>query len=672
MRHQLLFATATIAIASPIHAANGQEAILEPSLDLAPEVKDAKPVPKTLPTNKQQAPKIKTPVKVAPPSEQAVKIDTIVIQSSQGILTPQLEAKVRAAMKVKAGQQVTRTQLQQDFAAIRSTGEFSAVDMVPENTPRGVRLIVTVTPIAQAAAVLRRVNIKTLPANATTVVTPADIDQIFGKLYGQRPTQATLRSALESLQALYKQRGYVLAQIVDVAEIGSDGVLNAIVAEGVIEKVEMRFLAKDGSLLDENKQPIRGNTREYIVTREAEHKAGSVLNRDMLQKDVRRIVRLGLFDDVRVSLAPGSDPAKVVLQFNVLERAVNNLLLGGGLNSTGGLFASGSYRQNNLGGNNQNLGGEIQYGRDLLFNLNYSDPWIGTDPNRLSYTINAFNQRSLSLIYGGGTTPVFLPNSTEVPRILRQGGGVTFSRPLNGNPYIDSEWRASLGVQYQKITVQNDGGATAPLDNGGRNLSASGTGADDLLMAQLGLSQDTRDNFSDPSSGSLFRVGLDRSIPIGQANISMTRVRGSFTQYVPVSLINLSPGNQSLSLNIQGGTVWGDLPPYEAFSIGGVNSVRGYEEGDVGSGRSYVQARAEYKFPVWNVIGAALFADYGSDLGSGDSVPTNPAGLRGKPGNGFGYGAGLRIQSPIGPLKLDYGQNSLGQSRIQFGIGDLF
>ena len=42
----------------------------------------------------------------------------------------------------------------------------------------------------------------------------------------------------------------------------------------------------------------------------------------------------------------------------------------------------------------------------------------------------------------------------------------------------------------------------------------------------------------------------------------------------------------------------GDLPPYEAFPIGGTNSVRGYSEGGVGSGRNYAAGTAELHFPL--------------------------------------------------------------------------
>lgn len=50
--------------------------------------------------------------------------------------------------------------------------------------------------------------------------------------------------------------------------------------------------------------------------------------------------------------------------------------------------------------------------------------------------------------------------------------------------------------------------------------------------------------------------------------------------------------------SFSGGTVVGDLAPHEAFPIGGTNSVRGYDEGAVGSGRSCIVASGEISIPL--------------------------------------------------------------------------
>jgi outer membrane protein insertion porin family len=637
----------------------------EPTIDPSTQSQPANP------TNPDANPPTQSQTPVTPPAakQRPVLVSDIVITNPKGSLAPELDSKIRQILTVKTGQSTTRAQLEENLSAIRALGAFSAVEIIPEDNAQGVKLSILVTPYGT----LNQVNIKTLPAGSKTVFAQADIDSIFQGQYGKQLNGVELQAAIKKLNELYQTRGYNLAQVVDVEELGTDGKLNLVIAEGLIEDVQVRFLNKEGSLVDDQKKPITGLTRPFIITREAELKSGKTFNKETAQKDLRRIFGLGLFDDVRVSFAPGSDPAKVILQLNVIERKTSNILAGGGLSSTNGLFGSVSYNQQNVGGNAQKLSAEAQIGtRENLFDLNFTDPWIATDPNRTSYTINAFQRSSTSLIFDGGKTPAFIPGTSDIPRIRRQGGGITFSRPLNGDPFSDSAWRASLGVQYQRVSTQDINGKGITQDTAGKDLSFSKTGKDDLLMVQLGLTQDVRNSLTDPSQGSLLKLGLDQSVPIGDGKISMTRARASFTQYVPVKFTNFTQGSQALVFNVQGGTILGDLPPYEAFSLGGTSNVRGYEDGAVGSGRSYVQATAEYRFPIVSIVGGEIFADYGSDLGTGNSVPGDPAGTRSKPGSGFGYGAGIRLNSPIGSIRLDYVRNSLSENRIQFGIGERF
>lgn len=64
-----------------------------------------------------------------------------------------------------------------------------------------------------------------------------------------------------------------------------------------------------------------------------------------------------------------------------------------------------------------------------------------------------------------------------------------------------------------------------------------------------------------------------------------------------------------------------------------------------------------------------LFLDYGSDLDSGVQVLGDPAGARGKPGSGYGFGAGIRVDTPVGPLRIEYAYNDSGKRRFHLGIG---
>ncbi len=75
----------------------------------------------------------------------------------------------------------------------------------------------------------------------------------------------------------------------------------------------------------------------------------------------------------------------------------------------------------------------------------------------------------------------------------------------------------------------------------------------------------------------------------------------------------------------------------------------------------------------WTIAGVCaqgtLFLDYGSDLDSGVQVLGDPAGARGKPGSGYGFGAGIRVDTPVGPLRIEYAYNDSGKRRFHLGIG---
>jgi len=594
-----------------------------------------------------------------------VLVAEVVINGAQG----QLEDEIFRVINTRAGRATTRSQLQADVNAIFATGYFASVDVLPEDTPLGVR----VTFVVQANPVLRNVVVNTVPEGVGTPVLPQSVvDNIFSEQYGQILNLRQLQEGIKRLNQWYKDNGYDLAQVIDAQQVTADGRVTLVVAEGVVEDIRVRFLNKEGEATNEQDEPVRGRTRDFIITREVQLKPGDVFNRQTAQRDLRRVFGLGIFDDVRLSFAPGTDPRKVVVVVDVIEKNTGSLAAGAGISSASGLFGSVSYQQQNLGGNNQTLGAELQAGvRELLFDASFTDPWIAGDPYRTSYTVSVFRRRSISLIFDGGTEEVELPNGDR-PRVRRTGGGISFTRPLSRDVFTKADWTASLGLQYQRVSIRDNDGELSPEDELGNDLSFSGEGKDDLLTVQLGAVRDRRNNLLRPTQGSLLRLGVEQSIPVGQGNILLTRLRGSYSYYIPVNFTSFTTGSQALAFNIQGGTVLGDLPPYEAFSLGGSNSVRGYDEGDVGAGRSFIQATAEYRFPIISVVGGALFVDVASDLGSGSDVPGDPAGVRGKPGSGVGYGLGIRVQSPLGPIRIDYGFNDEGNSRLHFGIGERF
>ncbi|NEQ46094.1 MAG: BamA/TamA family outer membrane protein [Leptolyngbya sp. SIOISBB] len=600
--------------------------------------------------------------------ETQVLVAEVAVTDPDGeLIDPDLENTVYDAIDTRPGETTTRSDIQEDINSIFATGFFSNVRAVPTDTPLGVRVTYVVDP----NPVLTQVEIE-----GSDVLPDEIIDDIFSPQYGEIINLLEFQDGILELNNWYQDNGYVLAQVIAAPEVGEDGVVTLQVAEGVIEDINVQFLTEDGLIEDEEGNPINGKTQDYIILREFETEPGEVFQQSQIQSDLQRVFGLGIFDDVTITLNPGQkDPREVDVTVNVIERNTGSVAAGIGFNFTGDLFGTLSYRQDNFGGNNQKFSAEAQLSfRDILFDVSFTDPWIGGDPYRTSYTLNGFGRRSISLVFDGGENEIDLANGDR-PRVTRFGGGVTFRRPL------DNGWSASLGTLYQRVRTTDADGETVTVDVGpdqipgtadDNQLSASGTGADDLWTVQFGVVQDQRNNSLTPTSGSVLRLGTEQSIPLGSGSIFFNRLRASYSYYVPVSFLNFNEGPQAIAINVQGGSIIGDFPPYEAFSIGGTNSVRGYDEGELGTGQSYLQASVEYRFPLFSFLGGALFVDAGTDVGTGDSVTGSPGPDRDKPGSGFGYGAGVRVQTPLGPIRVDYGFNDQGDGRLHFGIGERF
>jgi outer membrane protein insertion porin family len=605
-----------------------------------------------------------TPEQPAPDNEPRVLVAEVVVNG----VNEELKDIVYATIATEPGRTTTKTQLQEDVNAVYATGFFQNVEVTPSDTSLGVRITFDV----EANPILRDVNIQTVsPDNQGGVLPAKKVDEIFGANYGRILNLRELQQGIIKINEWYGKNGYQLAQVVGAPQVSPEGDVTLVVAEGVIEDIKVRYF-------DENDEPIKGKTREFIVTREVELAPGDVFNRDTASKDLQRIYGLGIFEDARFSFSPGKDPSKVVVNIDVVEGSSGSVAAGAGFSSDSGLFGTASYQQKNFGGNNQTLGAEIQLGDDsVLYDLNFTDPWIAGSKSRTSYTVNAFRRRSISLVFNGDED-INTDNGDDSPRIVRTGAGINFARPLPADPFKQRDWTLSTGLKYQRVEVKNKDGDLAPLSRDESNngvddrfkLAGGDDGTDDLLSLSFNATRDRRNNPLQPTKGSLLRVGTEQTIPVD--GIFFNRVRANYSQYFPINIIPFGGETEALAFNFQAGTIMGDLPPYEAFILGGSNSVRGFGDGEVGSGKSFFQATAEYRFPIFKILGGALFFDYGSALGSESDVPGNPSAKRDLPGSGYGYGIGARVQSPVGTIRVDYAISDEGDNQIQFGIGEKF
>ncbi|HBY80665.1 MAG TPA: hypothetical protein DEG47_27490 [Cyanobacteria bacterium UBA11148] len=458
-----------------------------------------------------------------------------------------------------------------------------------------------------------------------------------------------------------QDKGNRLVRTGDQSQTGNNNTFTQLGDGAMIGEIQVRFV-------DENGQLTTGRTQPSIITREFELQPGDVYRTALAQEGLQRVRELEIVREAQLSLEPTRVSNQVVMVVYVEERSPFSISVVPGSSRAKGVFGVLRLRDRNVGGNAQTLALELEGGeRTVGANLSFTDPWIAGDPNHTGYTLNVFTQRSPTDVFIGGDHDIDLPNG-NTPWVHRLGGGGEVFRP------ISSDWTAGVGLSYQRVSIRDQAftNEVEPVDELGNPLSFDHQGQDDLLTLNLSAIQDRRNDQDYPTQGSKLELGVDQSIPVGQGNILFNRLSGSYTQYIPVEFFGFSRGYQTFVFNLQGGTVIGELPPYEAFSLGGGSSVRGYQSGDVGSGRSFVQATAEYRFPVFSWLGGTLFADYATDLGSGDTVPGEPAEVRDKPGSGFGYGVGVRVRSPFGSVQVDFGFSDQGNSQLHFRVGERF
>jgi outer membrane protein insertion porin family len=290
------------------------------------------------------------------------------------------------------------------------------------------------------------------------------------------------------------------------------------------------------------------------------------------------------------------------------------------------------------------------------------------------FSINLSNQQSQSPAFAEGNLDVDLPNG-DPPYVYQTGGGIQYFQQVN------PRFGFAVGANYQLISVRDGlfSSSLDPEDALGNPLTVSSDGQDTMFTLNAAALYDSTDNRNYPTQGTRFQAGFAQSIPVGQAQITFTRLDANLTQFIPLYPFR-SVKPHVLVLNAQGGTFIGDVPPYGGYNLGGPNTVRGFSTGELGTGSSFVEVSAEYRIPLFSFklrkkdvdIVAALFLDYANDLGTQSEVIGQPGLVRDKPGEGLGYGVGLQAKSPIGFLRLEVGWNDQGETAVYILGGDRF
>jgi len=677
-----------------------------------------------------EAPLVETP----PANEPRVQLSEVVVDGLAGHPEQQrLEQAIYGAMTVTPGSQVTRSQLRKDLGAIYATGWFSDVRMVPKDGPLGVRLVVTALPYPVLSKVTLEPPDAKVPAKVVEETFAADYGRTINLNTLQTRMQELQRWYADkgyslaritgpgrigpdgSVQLLVRQ-GTVLGvevQFLDKEGNATDDKGRPIRGKTKTWVVTREISMRPGEIF--NRRNLEDDIKRLYGT--GLFSDVKVTLRPTPDDPGRVTIVLGVVEQSTGSLSGGLGYSQSQGVFGQVQVQDSNLFGRAWDISTsftygqfGGLFditftdpwiKGDPFRtafrakafisrdvpqvfQSQDNGNFYTVSDFYQApGTDLAYNI-YNNPL-----NRSFGSVQQAESESPSnswFNYDG--------NSVVVQRI---GGNLQFIRPLNGgNPFIRAPWSLIAGLNAQQVTPMNVGGETMPygvlnnefFNSGGTQVPINSivcvayncANRNQLVGLRLATTFNTLDDPRNPTRGDFLSLGTEQFISVGPDSPTFNRLRGSYTHFIPVNWLKFYKGcrpgakpgqcKQALAFQVSAGTVVGDLPPYEAFCVGGGNSVRGYYDCDLGVGKSFGEATIEYRFPLFSIVSGELFIDGGTTFGSQSNVPGNLGLLLGKPGEGFSVGTGVIVTTPVGPLRLEVAsQDFTSNWRFNLGVG---
>src|SRR6266566_6133322 len=386
---------------------------------------------------------------------------------------------------------------------------------------------------------------------------------------------------------------------------------------------------------------ISGNTRseEKILRREIPMAEGDLFTSQKLARAKQKLTNLNYFDKVEAKTAPGSAKDKVIVNIEVTEKPTGLFSIGGGYSSQDGVLGTLDLSQRNFLGKGWEVFLRLRGGQNLQTGtIGFTEPWLFDQPLAAGFDI--FNTRRI------------LPDYT----VNSLGGDIRLGHPLGEY----SRWNAIYRVSQDRITNVNPLGSPELISQEGTHLTS---------LVGLSLSRDTRDSVYDPTRGSTVSLGVDfAGIGFGE---KFARSVFSSTYFQPLPWLD-----HVLSFRLMAGYSFGwskdPVPLFERFYLGGSNSLRQFKSLQVSpkdntgtriGGNSEALGTVEYQIPLFFGIKAAFFYDvgnvWGPDISAGTKIDISD--LR------HGVGAGLRWNSPFGPIRVDYGIKLVQKKGESFG-----
>src|SRR5205809_4102097 len=423
--------------------------------------------------------------------------------------------------------------------------------------------------------------------------------------------------------------------------------------------IDVHYIIDEGTRSFVNRVNIEGNTRtkDKVIRREVLVAPGDVFNTVRVDTTKKRLENLGYFAKVETYPEETDIPGRKDLTILVQEKRTGSLSFGGGYSTVDQLVGFAELTQGNFDlfnwpsftGGGQKFRLRIQYGTERKdFVLQLTEPY--------------FLDRRLSLSFQAFYTEANYLSSEYDQR--NYGFATELRKPINAYMY------GTLGYILQDIDIFDVAASASEFIQ-----SQKGSFTESKVFG--GVVFDSRDNPLLSRRGR--RVSFSPYIAGGFLG-GDTQIYGldlEASQYFHL------PWDTILVINGEVATVsqWGngnDVPIFERLYLGGSNNLRGFpfrevgpqdENGEPLGGKSMWRTTIEWTFPIIEKARGAIFYDTGFVNSSEWSFGFNHIDSD--------IGVGLRLDLPIGPLRLDYGypvqrDGYHGGGRFNFNVGYQF
>jgi outer membrane protein insertion porin family len=437
---------------------------------------------------------------------------------------------------------------------------------------------------------------------------------------------------IDSLTQKCNDEGYANAEVVPLTDIHEADQL-----------VDVSYRVTKNNLVYFNRINIWGNdrTRDKVIRRQLSIVEGDLYSKTNLKNSYTRISRLNYFEEVDFQTEKGPDESLTDVNIRVKEKPTGMFSVGAGYSAADAAVFTTSISQQNLFGRGQTLSLRASLGTKVTnYNLSFIEPWLFDIP--LWFKIDAWN----------------FEREYDEYDLDSQGFGLTFGYPLWEKYFGSVGYRLSL----DDVSHVTQWASTNIKDQKGKTTISSVT---------FSLSRDTTNDNMFPSSGTKNTGSIEYAGLGGDAKFIKYHVTSQWFYPLPFDTVFAVRGRAGY---IQETGSARDVPTYERFYLGGINSLRGLRNvgpkdpitGDEIGGRTMLNFNFDYIFPLVKSAGmkGVVFFDTGNAWKStydiGDMRET--------------CGLGIRWYSPIGPLRLEWGyvldkKGNESPSRWEFTIG---